>query len=160
MASYEIEQDRVREMLDLPSSELGEPESDYSDVDDVDLGSNAENNTNSEESFGVEAPIPMDVDQELNNDELPIAGPSHQVEAMDLSQHHNLDPCNVQQNERVLINPTYTGRDRPNPTIWSNVPQPRPGRIRRQNIVTQLPGPKRVARNALSETECWSFFFS
>ncbi|KAG8246857.1 hypothetical protein J6590_075519 [Homalodisca vitripennis] len=89
--SFKLDQDRVREMLDLPYSELGEPESDYSDVNDVDLGSNAENNTDSEECFGVQAPIPMDVDQELNNDE-PIAGPSHQVEAMDLSQHHNLDP--------------------------------------------------------------------
>lgn len=159
MDSYERDQDRVQEMLDLPSSELGEVESDFSDVEVVDMASNAEINSDSEESFGVEEPVQMDVDEELNNDELSIPGPSHQHQPLDLSQHDGLDPSNLQQNQRVLINPTYTGRNRSNPTIWSNIPQQRPGRIRRQNIVTQLPGPKRQARNARSEMECWSLFF-
>ncbi len=159
MDPYERDQDRILEMLELPSSELGDVESDYSDVDDADLASNAEHNSDSEESIGEEAPIQMDVDEELNNDVLPFPGPGHQNQPMDLSQHDDFDPPNVQANHRVLINPTYTGRNKPNPVIWSNVPQPRPGRIRRQNIVTQLPGPKRQARNERSETDCWKLFF-
>lgn len=157
---YERQQDRLRNMLEIPStSELGDPESDFSDIEEEDLIINAEDDSDSEMFRPENPPVEMDVDEEIANNVEPVPEPRNEAIDLSLNQQDDLDlRPNVPQNERMLINPTYIGRNKPIATVWSNTPQPRPGRIRSHNIVTQLPGPKRQARQARSELECWNLF--
>ncbi|XP_039296346.1 uncharacterized protein LOC120354122 [Nilaparvata lugens] len=172
MDPYEVEEERIRVMFDIPSSELGDPLSDFSDIEDEQLIINAAEIRVSEEIFEDNSPVEVDPPEINANEELSpnIPGPSHHAspEPMDLSMNQ---PDAVEQHSRkrkkksqpkqpkALTNPTYKGRNKPNPTIWSNTPQSTAGKPRKKNLIPQLPGPIGQAKQAKSETECWSLFF-
>ncbi|KAG8300568.1 hypothetical protein J6590_073420 [Homalodisca vitripennis] len=136
------EQRRIMDLLESVSepnsSELGVNDSDVSDIGENELVRDFEIDSDSEHSFNEELPADSEVEGEPDVED---------------------DQQNLSVPGQIITNPKYSGRDIPNPTIWSDRPQNRPTRIRRRNIVTQLPGPVRNARHAKTELECWMLFY-
>lgn len=82
----------------------------------------------------------------------------HSVHNTDTEQSSSDDDGRFESLQRGAANyPLYTGKDG---TKWLvHKIRKQPGKTSRQNIVTQLPGVKGIAKNAKTILDCWKLFF-
>lgn len=135
--SYEQEQNRLRKLWD-EVDEISDEEPIGSDSDDGWSDHESERSSDS------------DTEQEIDETENNL--PSDQTDQIDDI---------VDESERPEISRTDNARymwGKDGKTKWVPFPGNRSVRTRSVNIVTHLPGPKGLAKNAKTPLECWSLF--
>ncbi|KAB0803065.1 hypothetical protein PPYR_00035 [Photinus pyralis] len=99
--------------------------------------------------------------EELDDDELELATEDDVIEQRDTDSESEQDCDDDDENippEKIPRIPHFLGKN--GSTKWRKHCIKKTCRTRRENIIVRLPGVRKYAKNALSEEECWSLFFT